>query len=220
MDVLLALQRAPTPPSSSNPLSTSQNGAPPLAQNGSEANLATQNNLRTQAEGQTVAPLPSTAPSQIPPPQVGSISGAPTVVTSTSSLALPVDQTPSQPLTLEVAKEHIHSLLQTNKGHIPASPELDLRPPYPIHIASLPYPAGYTVPKFVRFDERKGNAKEHVSRFLDALGAHREDRNLRMREFSKSLTDRAFSWYANLAAGSISSWEDLVKKVLHQVLLR
>ncbi|GMP89630.1 hypothetical protein CsSME_00041117 [Camellia sinensis var. sinensis] len=33
-----------------------------------------------------------------------------------------------------------------------------------------------------------------------------------MREFSKSLTDRAFSWYANLAAGSISSWENLVKK--------
>ncbi|XP_028090500.1 uncharacterized protein LOC114290737 [Camellia sinensis] len=33
-----------------------------------------------------------------------------------------------------------------------------------------------------------------------------------MREFSKSLTDRVFSWYANLAAGSISSWEDLVKK--------
>ncbi|XP_028062254.1 uncharacterized protein LOC114265633 [Camellia sinensis] len=70
----------------------------------------------------------------------------------------------------------------------------------------------YTVPKFVHFDGRKGNAREHVLRFLDALGVHREDRNLRIREFSKSLTDRAFSWYANLAAGFISSWEDLVKK--------
>ncbi|CAL5381935.1 unnamed protein product [Camellia sinensis] len=161
MDALLALQRAPTVPSSSNPLSASQNGAPPLAQNGSEANLATQNNLQTQTGRQTVTPLPPSAPSQIPPPQVGSVSGAPAAVTSTSSLALPVDQNPSQPLTLEVVKEHIHSLLQTNKGHIPASPELDLRPPYPIHIASLPYPAGYTVPKFVRFDGRKGNAREH-----------------------------------------------------------
>ncbi|GMP66534.1 hypothetical protein CsSME_00026855 [Camellia sinensis var. sinensis] len=40
MDALLALQRAPTLPSSSNPLTSSQNGVLPLPQNGSEANLA------------------------------------------------------------------------------------------------------------------------------------------------------------------------------------
>ncbi|XP_028103260.1 uncharacterized protein LOC114302435 [Camellia sinensis] len=212
MDALLALQRASTLPSSSNPPTSSQNGTPPLAQNGSEANLTTQNDLRTQAEGQTAPSLPPLAPSQTPPPHVGSISGAPTAVASTGSPTLPANQNFSQPLTLEVVKEHINSLLQMNKGHIPTSAELNLRPPYPIHIASLPYPVGYTVPKFVCFDGRKGNAREHVSRFLDALGAHREDRNLPIREFSKSLIDRAFSWYANLAVGSISSWEDLVKK--------
>ena len=34
-----------------------------------------------------------------------------------------------------------------------------------------------------------------------------------MREFSKSLDDRACSWYANLPPGSIQSWEDLVGKL-------
>lgn len=33
---------------------------------------------------------------------------------------------------------------------------------------------------------------------------------LYMREFSKSLTDRAYTWYVNLRASSVHDWEHLV----------
>ncbi|CAL9001484.1 unnamed protein product [Prunus brigantina] len=55
----------------------------------------------------------------------------------------------------------------------------------------------------------KGNPKEHVNRFINALGPHAGDYNLRLREFSKSLTDRAYTWYTTLALGSIYG-EDLM----------
>ncbi|VVA18732.1 PREDICTED: retrotransposon, partial [Prunus dulcis] len=71
------------------------------------------------------------------------------------------------------------------------------QPPYPSSLLQQPYPKGYETPNF------------HVSRFIDALGPHAGDYNLRLREFSKSLTDRAYTWYTTLAPGSIRSWDDL-----------
>ena len=35
-------------------------------------------------------------------------------------------------------------------------------------------------------------------RYMDALTAHSYDHDLRLREFSKSLEDRAFTWYTTL----------------------
>ncbi|CAL9005340.1 unnamed protein product, partial [Prunus brigantina] len=61
-------------------------------------------------------------------------------------------------------------------------------------------------------DWKKGSPKEHVNRFLDALGPHAGDYNLRLREFSKSLTDRAYTWYTTLAPGSMRSWDDLASR--------
>ncbi|CAL9005414.1 unnamed protein product, partial [Prunus brigantina] len=75
-----------------------------------------------------------------------------------------------------------------------------------------PYPKGYEAPTFVLFDGRNGSPKEHVNRFIDALGPHARDYNLRLREFSKSLTDRAYTWYTTLAPGSVRSWEDLASR--------
>ena len=91
----------------------------------------------------------------------------------------------------------------------PTIPVLDTRPPYPLKLASLPYPEGYCNIHFARYDGKRGNSKEHVARFLDNLGIYREDEALRMREFSKSLTDRAYTWYANLEPGSITSWAQM-----------
>lgn len=54
--------------------------------------------------------------------------------------------------------------------------------------------------------------KEHVNRFIDALGSHAGDYNLRLREFSKSLIDRAYTWYITLAPDSVCSWEDLANR--------
>ncbi|XP_028104160.1 uncharacterized protein LOC114303224 [Camellia sinensis] len=74
------------------------------------------------------------------------------------------------------------------------------------------YPTGYVVPKFIKFDGKQGNAREHVVRFIETLGVHGSDHSLRLREFSKSLTERAYSWYVNLAPNSIKSWEEMVNK--------
>ncbi|KAK9932278.1 hypothetical protein M0R45_019524 [Rubus argutus] len=85
-------------------------------------------------------------------------------------------------------------------------------PPYPSSLVSLPYPKRYEAPTFILFDGRKGSPKEHISRFIDALGPHAGDHNLRLREFLKSLTDRAYTWYTTLAAGSVRTWEELASK--------
>ncbi|GMN51371.1 hypothetical protein TIFTF001_020530 [Ficus carica] len=69
---------------------------------------------------------------------------------------------------------------------------------------------GYESPNFVHFDGRKGNAKEHISWFLDALGQHARDKSLRHREFSKSLTGKAYTWYTTLTPGTIHTWEEMV----------
>ncbi|CAL8168080.1 unnamed protein product [Prunus armeniaca] len=55
------------------------------------------------------------------------------------------------------------------------------QPPYPSSLLQQPYPNGYEAPSFVLFDRRKGSPKEHVNRFIDALGPHAGDYNLRLR---------------------------------------
>ncbi|CAL2229622.1 unnamed protein product [Prunus armeniaca] len=86
------------------------------------------------------------------------------------------------------------------------------QPPYSSSLLQQPYPKGYETPTFVLFDGRKGSPKEHVNRFLNALGPHAGDYNLQLREFSESLTDRAYIWYTTLALGSMHSWDDLASR--------
>ncbi|GMN56984.1 hypothetical protein TIFTF001_026097 [Ficus carica] len=83
------------------------------------------------------------------------------------------------------------------------------RPPYPTELYQKPYSKGYQTPNLVIFDARKGNPKEHISRFLDAFGQHAGDRSLRLREFSKSLTGRAYAWYTTLTPKTIHTWEEM-----------
>ncbi|CAL2232237.1 unnamed protein product [Prunus armeniaca] len=67
------------------------------------------------------------------------------------------------------------------------------QPPYLSSLLQQPYPKGYEAPNFILFDRRKGSLKEHVNHFINALGLHAGDYSLRLREFSKSLTDRAYT---------------------------
>ncbi|XP_024178185.1 uncharacterized protein LOC112184129 [Rosa chinensis] len=83
------------------------------------------------------------------------------------------------------------------------------QPPYPSSIMHLSYPKNYETPTFTLFDGRKGSPKEHISQFIDALGPHASNHNLRLREFSKTLTDRAYTWYTTLAPGSIRNWDEM-----------
>ncbi|KAH7836714.1 hypothetical protein Vadar_004662 [Vaccinium darrowii] len=79
-------------------------------------------------------------------------------------------------------------------------------------ILQMPYPEGYTPPKFIKFDGKEGNAQEHMVCFIETLGAFSGDTNLRLREFSKSLTNRAYTWCVNLTPYSVASWEDMVSR--------
>ena len=46
---------------------------------------------------------------------------------------------------------------------------------------------------FRLFNGKKGGAREHVISFIDDLGIYSDDHDLRLRKFSKSLTDKAYS---------------------------
>ena len=77
------------------------------------------------------------------------------------------------------------------------------QPSYLVEIFHKPYPIRYEAPRFILFDGRKGNPKEHVNRFIDGLGPHAGNHDLHIKEFSKSLIDRAYTWYTSLTSSSI-----------------
>ena len=49
-----------------------------------------------------------------------------------------------------------------------------------------------------------------MSKFIDTLGPYTTDEDLCLREFFKSLCDRAYTWYIDLKLGSIPTWNDMV----------
>ena len=87
------------------------------------------------------------------------------------------------------------------------------KPPYPVELLSKSYPEKYESPTFALYDGRKGNAMEHVSKFMDSMGPFVGDGELCPREFSKSLTDHAYTWYSTLQPNSIPTWEDIVESL-------
>ena len=86
------------------------------------------------------------------------------------------------------------------------------QPLYSTELYQMQYLKGYKTPRFSLFDKRKENRKEHISRFIDSLGQHAGNYNLRLREFSKSVTDWAYTWYPILVQGSIRDWDEMVAK--------
>lgn len=47
------------------------------------------------------------------------------------------------------------------------------------------------------------NTKKHVVRFIDSMGPYAHNTDLFLREFSKFLTDRVYTWYINLKPGAV-----------------
>uniref|UniRef100_A0A2N9FW41 Integrase catalytic domain-containing protein n=1 Tax=Fagus sylvatica TaxID=28930 RepID=A0A2N9FW41_FAGSY len=85
------------------------------------------------------------------------------------------------------------------------------RPPYPTELLKQPYPEKYIVPTFSRFDVCKKSALIHISKFIDSMGAYANIGDLCLREFSKSLDDRAYTWYTTLPHESVKTWKDMVE---------
>uniref|UniRef100_A0A2N9G4I2 Integrase catalytic domain-containing protein n=1 Tax=Fagus sylvatica TaxID=28930 RepID=A0A2N9G4I2_FAGSY len=104
------------------------------------------------------------------------------------------------------------NLLKQEREKNPKEPRLFVRkPPYPTELLKQPYPEKYIVPTFSRFDGRKGSALVHISKFIDSMGAYIGNGDLCLREFSKSLDDRAYTWYTTLPPESVKVWEDMVE---------
>ncbi|XP_059635301.1 uncharacterized protein LOC132277464 [Cornus florida] len=85
-------------------------------------------------------------------------------------------------------------------------------PPYPKSLAQTPYPQGYIIPKFPKYNGVKEDADEHLQRFVEYLGQHSHDEILRLREFSKSLIGLAYRWFRSLEPDSITTWQQLSQK--------
>ena len=53
---------------------------------------------------------------------------------------------------------------------------------------------------------------EHVSRFIHTMGPYAGDKELCLREFAKSLVDRAYTWYTTLRPRSIKTWDEMMER--------
>ena len=62
----------------------------------------------------------------------------------------------------------------------------------------------------MQYDGKKGTVVKHVSKFIDTLGLYAADEDLCLQELSKSLCDRAYTWYIGLKPRSIPTWNDMV----------
>ena len=85
------------------------------------------------------------------------------------------------------------------------------RPLYPTELLKQPYPEKYIIPTFSLFDGCKGSALVHISKFIDSIGPYAGNGDLCLREFSKSLDDRAYTWYTTLPPRSVKTWKDMVE---------
>ena len=109
-----------------------------------------------------------------------------------------------------ITMAEVATLLEQERARTPKERFYSRRPPYPLKVLSKPYPERYEPRAFAQYDGRKGSAVEHVSKFIDTLGPYAADEDLCLREFSKSLCDRAYTWYIGLKPGSIPTWDDMV----------
>ena len=107
----------------------------------------------------------------------------------------------------------VNALLEQEREKLSVIPKQFSRdPPFPPELLGKPYSKGYEPPKFHPFDGRSGSAVEHVSRFIHTMGPYAGDRELCLREFAKSLVDRAYTWYTTLRPRSIKTWDEIMEK--------
>ncbi|KAJ1406580.1 Aspartic peptidase domain superfamily [Sesbania bispinosa] len=133
-----------------------------------------------------------------------------------SSILTNQEASVAQPGDALVTQAELRRLLQAERNG--PGDVFDLEPPLVDEVLAAPYPMGYQPPSFRKFDGT-GSAREHLMCFLDDLGVHRDNKGLRLKEFSKSLAGRAFTWdhalqcketlpEADLVYGCIKNIED------------
>ena len=109
-----------------------------------------------------------------------------------------------------ITMAEVAALLEQERARAPKERFYAWRPFYPLRILSKPYPERYEPRVFARYNGKKESAVEYVSKFIDTLGPYTADEDLYLRKFSKSLCDRAYTWYTGLKLGLILTWDDMV----------
>jgi len=68
------------------------------------------------------------------------------------------------------------------------------------------------------FDKYKGTTcpKNHLKMYCQKMGAYSRDEKLSMHFFQKSFVGAAITWYTNLEASQIRSWNDLMAAFIRQ----
>ena len=92
-----------------------------------------------------------------------------------------------------ITMAEVAALLEQERARTPEERFYARRPPYPLRVLNKPYPERYEPHAFAQYDGRKGSAVEHVSKFINTLGPYAVDKDLCLREFSKSLCDGAYT---------------------------
>ncbi|CAL2229811.1 unnamed protein product [Prunus armeniaca] len=87
------------------------------------------------------------------------------------------------------------------------------RKPYPAYIDQIPLSPGFKVPNFTLFNREDPHASsiEHIDRFSVQCIAIENNPLLKLRLFGNSLSGQAFTWYTNLLANSVQTWEQMIQ---------
>lgn len=95
---------------------------------------------------------------------------------------------------------------EARRGEIPT-----YKKPYLTYIDQMPLPLGFKVPNFTMFngEDMHVSSIEHISRFSVQCIAIENNTLLKLRLFGNSLFRQAFTWYTNLPANSIQTWEHM-----------
>jgi len=109
-------------------------------------------------------------------------------------------------------KEDLAGVLKNKLGIDMGSSRL-YRKLYPPEFDFVSCPAGWRISEFIKFNgDDSRTTWENVSQYILQLGEAGYSDALRVRLFSLSLTDTAFSWFSSLAPGSIANWSSLEQK--------
>ncbi|EOY18919.1 H0502G05.11 protein [Theobroma cacao] len=124
--------------------------------------------------------------------------------TNPSIVGNSITVTPSTSAQSFVIEKELKKLLDQKNKSLNFS-KFDLKLPYPAKVATKPYPKDYISPKFKQFNGKTSDAREHVMKFVKTLGFASLDDNLKLKEFSKSLIEKTYTWHVNLTPGSVDS---------------
>ena len=107
----------------------------------------------------------------------------------------------------------VNSFLEQERKKLSGVPkQFSWDPLFPPELLGKPYPKGYEPLKFHPFDGRNGSVVEHVSRFIHTMDPYIGDKELCLREFAKSVVDRAYTWYITLRLGFIKTWDEMMER--------